>query len=342
MIRLSASLLLLGCGSAAGSPTELAPPPEDTTPSPLTSFLDDVELTLPSRLSELGLHRAGDNQELSPLAIGYAPAFELWSDGGEKQRSLSLPEGTLVDASDRDLYQFPLGTLLSKTFSYRTPESPERAVPVETRILRLGASGWEYAAYGWDGEGKDAERLELRRAETREVLSDSGDVVLHSIPSRLECRQCHESSASAVLGLTELQVAASGSLTALTPHLDPPPKAPYAELPKRGPLTTAVLGYFSGNCVHCHNGSNGAASSFDLRAAVALDNLVNRPTASSAASDGVRVVPGSPEQSVLFQGLRGGAFDVKDMPPLGVALRDERGIELVRDFIVALGESSDP
>jgi hypothetical protein len=45
---------------------------------------------------------------------------------------------------------------------------------------------------------------------------------------------------------------------------------------------------------------------------------------------------------VLFQGLRGGALDVKDMPPLGVARRDERGIALVRDFIVALAESNDP
>lgn len=305
-------------------------------------YLQDPELPLPDRLSELGLHRPGLGTQLSALAMGYRPEHELWSDGGEKQRALSLPEGTSVDSSDPGNYMFPIGTLLSKTFSFRTPSSPDRAVPVETRLLRLGAEGWEYFAYGWDEAGEEAERLELRRAETREVLGDADQVIPHAIPSRLECRQCHESSASAVLGVSELQLAASGSLDALAPRLAPPPVAPYAALPEHGPLTTAVLGYFTGNCVHCHNGSNGAASSFDLRAAVALENLVNRPTASSATSDGIRVVVGEPEQSVLYQGLRGGALDVKDMPPLGVAARDERGIALVRDFILALAESSDP
>jgi hypothetical protein len=102
------------------------------------------------------------------------------------------------------------------------------------------------------------------------------------------------------------------------------------------------LGYFVGNCVHCHNGSNGAASSFDLRPAAALGNIVGHETESSATADGVRVAPGEPEQSVLFVGLRGGDREVKDMPPLGVARRDEQALRLVRDFILALGESSDP
>lgn len=311
-------------------------------PTPLIEYLENPDRALPSRLSELGLHRPDAKAQLSSLPRAYTPAYELWSDGGEKHRALSLPPGTSVDARDPEAYLFPVGTLLSKTFSFRTPHSPNRAVPVETRLLRLGEDGWQYSAYGWDEDGKEAELLELRRAETREVLSEEGDLVLHSIPSRLECRQCHESSASFVLGLSELQLAASGSIESLASALDPPPVAPYAALPEHGPLTSAVLGYFVGNCVHCHNGSNGAASSFDLRARVALDNIVNHPTESSATADGLRVVPGQPERSVLFQGLRGGALDVKDMPPLGVARRDERGIALVRDFIVALAESNDP
>jgi hypothetical protein len=280
--------------------------------------------------------------ELAAPALGYEPGYELWSDGGSKQRALVLPEGSAIDATDSSVYQLPVGSLLIKTFSFPTPASPTQAMPVETRVLRRLPDGWDFAAYAWDEAGEDAEQLELRRAETRDVLDDAGESFLHAIPSRLECRQCHESSASPVLGLSELSLAASGSLARLAERMDPPPRAPYASLPERGPLTTAVLGYFLGNCVHCHNGSNGAASSFDLRPEVALDNTVNHPTESSATADGVRVQPGDPEQSVLFIGLRGGDREVKDMPPLGVARRDERALRLVQDFIVALGETRDP
>lgn len=327
------TLLLLGCGNGAASPS--------AGPSPVEAFLLDPELALPQRISELGVYRPG-TLELAGAAHAFEPGYPLWSDGGEKQRALWLPPGERIDASVPDGYQPPVGSLLLKTFSFRTLASPTQPVAVETRVLRRLESGWDYAAYAWDEDGEDAELLDLRRPEPRPVLDDEGEVFDHSIPSRLECRQCHESSESPLLGLNELSLAASGSLDELSGVLGPPPAAPYASLAEHGPLTREVLGYFWGNCVHCHNGSNGAASSFDLRPGVALDNIVDHPTESSATADGVRVRPGDPDGSVLFMGLRGGDREVKDMPPLGVARRDERALELVRDFIIALAETRDP
>jgi len=46
----------------------------------------------------------------------------------------------------------------------------------------------------------------------------------------------------------------------------------------------AVLSYFVGNCVHCHNDSGGIASSFDLSPDVAFDAIIDQPTASSASA----------------------------------------------------------
>lgn len=143
--------------------------------------------------------------------------------------------------------------------------------------------------------------------------------------------------------MSELQLAQSGSLDALAARLEPAPSEPYAALPAHGPLTTEVLGYLLGNCVHCHNGTNGAASSFDLRPSTALQNLLDQPTASSATADGIRVVPGSPEESVMLLAVRGGSdFEVKDMPPLGVAQRDASAIRLLDEWIRELGHSDDP
>jgi hypothetical protein len=298
---------------------------------------------LPAKLSEVGLYQGARVSEPLPPAQAYEPGHPLWSDGGEKYRSFVLPEGTRIDATDPQNYGFPLGTLIWKTFSFMTPSHPDETLPVETRLLRLKADGWELAAYAWDDAATDAELLDLKRGQTRDVLSEDGDVVRHAIPSRLECRQCHESSTSQVLGINELQLASSGSLREVAASLQPPPHEPFQALPAQGPLTTSVLGYFVGNCVHCHNGTNGAASSFDLRPDVALTNVVNQPTASSATAEGLRVVPGKPDESILYLGVKGGTeLEVKDMPPLGVARRDARAVQLLGDWISTLASENDP
>lgn len=320
---------LLGCSGS------------ETAPRPWLQ--EDPLGALPAKLSQVGIY-AGSSVE-SPLApaLSYEPGYPLWSDGGQKFRSIVLPEGAHVDTSDPQNYVFPRGTLLFKTFAFATPASPDASVPVETRLLRLGADGWELAAYAWDERANDAELLDLKRAQTREIVAEDGSVVLHSIPSRLECRQCHESSTSEVLGVNELQLAKSGSLHELAHVLEPAPGTTPLTLPAHGPLTSAVLGYFVGNCTHCHNGSNGAASSFDLRPEAALANIIGRPTASSATADGIRVEPGQPEASVLYLGVKGGKqLEVKEMPPLGVALRDESAVQTLGDWITALGNEQDP
>ncbi len=324
---------LLGCSS-----------PEPAGISQAKTWLDgDLLGPLPSQLADVGIYRGPAVATPLEPARAYEPGYPLWSDGGQKYRSLVLPAGTSIDATDPENYAFPVGTLLFKTFAFPTPHSPEKSLPVETRLLRLTHDGWELAAYAWDETASTAQLLDLKRSQTRQILSDDGEVVEHAIPSRLECRQCHESSSSQVLGINELQLAKSGSLRELLPAIDPAPKPPFRALPAHGPLTTSVLGYFVGNCVHCHNGSNGAASSFDLRPDAALSNVIGRATESSATADGLRVAPGKPDDSILYLGIKGGTeLEVKDMPPVGVALRDASAVQLLADWIGALGNENDP
>ncbi|HKY35236.1 MAG TPA: hypothetical protein VJN18_04800 [Polyangiaceae bacterium] len=341
---LSTGAGVLGCAGGkdpADGTTGAVGPDADPPPG---SLLAEPLGELPGKLSEVGLYRDLSRLTVSRRAIAYEPGYPLWSDGGEKQRLLVLPDGESVDASDPEAYVFPVGTLIFKTFSFLTEQSPEQTVPVETRLLRLTDDGWKLDAYAWDEAGADAELLELKRTETRTILSDDGEAIEHAIPSRLECRQCHESSASMVLGTTELQLAKSGDLERLLPHLAPTPSEPYAALPEHGPLTSQVLGYLVGNCVTCHNGGNGASSSYDLRPEVALENLIDQPTMSSAAAPGVRVIPGNPEESQMFLAVSGSMdLEVKDMPPVGVALRDAHAIDLLREWITALGtEGAEP
>ena len=189
-----------------------------------------------------------------------------------------------------------------------------------------------------------------------DVLSDDGKRIQHRIPSRFDCRECHESNETPILGFSELQLNGAVLLSAddgpLASHelperqldhlaelglLDDEPKdAETIEVADE--LTAQVLGYLVGNCAACHNGSDGPSSSFDLRPDVALDNLVEQPTASSATAAGIRVVPGEPTESILYQSISGDTdeTEVKFMPPIGVQLRDTAAVDLIYEWIEEL------
>ena len=110
----------LGCsGDDSGSATQA--PPSATL---LTAPLGD----LPSKLSEVGLYRGAGLDARAP-ALAYEPGYPLWSDGGDKRRAIVLPEGASIDGSDPENYLMPLGTLIFKTFAFRTRQSPDARSP---------------------------------------------------------------------------------------------------------------------------------------------------------------------------------------------------------------------
>ena len=205
--------------------------------------------------------------------LPYTPQYPLWSDGAVKRRFIHVPPGTWIDASDPDAWRFPVGTKLWKEFRFH-------GRPVETRYIENTAEGWRYAAYAWSDDESEAV-LAPERGIARSV--EIADGVHHSIPSRYDCRACHEGRPVPVLGFTALQ---------LSPDRDE--GAPHAEAPRPGDLDLrvlverglvrglphrllatppriaarssterAALGYLYANCAMCHNAS-GPLSSLGL------------------------------------------------------------------------------
>ena len=305
------------------------------------TLVDDPLAPLPDDLADVGIYpQAPDLSSVPDTAMLYEPAWPLWSNGSDKHRYMVLPAGTSIDTTDPEAWAFPPGTLLFKTFLY-DDGGDGCPRPVETRLMRKKPEGgWDYAVYGWDVAGERAQRLDIAEPTPIAVVGEDG-AFDHHVPARIECRACHESSLGEALGVERLQLSTplhGGGVTQLE------------TLAGQGLLSTAVtgesiehpdadthalLGMLHGNCVHCHNGSAGPSSSFDLRHPVALDNIIDRPTESSASAAGIRIVPGSPEDSILFLAFSGETDDpeVKPMPPLGVDVRDRVSIELLRAFI---------
>ena len=77
---------------------EAAPSPE---PGPALG--QPVLVSPPPRLlSQTGLYQPGGVQAPQPDPWLYVPQYPLWSDGAQKRRTIRLPPGTSIDASDPD------------------------------------------------------------------------------------------------------------------------------------------------------------------------------------------------------------------------------------------------
>jgi glucose/arabinose dehydrogenase len=297
---------------------------------------------VPLKISETGLFSGARLTRPTERALPYEPSLPLWSNGSDKQRFLLLPEGGKVDNRERDAWDFPPGTLFVKTFSYPNAAGVEQRV--ETRIIRRTDDGYDYHVYRWQGD--DADLLSLERTVRSEVKLEDGTTLSHVIPSGFDCRSCHESNRTVIIGFDELRLAGPaeadapsqlerfaqiGLFAAAVPS-DP------VQVEHPDPETRELLGYLHGNCAHCHNASPNAMGGLSLEHPVALDNIISVPTEGSGQAAGIRVVPGFPDRSVLYQAFLGDSDDpeLRPMPPIGVQLRDTATAERLRAWIAGL------
>ena len=297
---------------------------------PWSSHLEDP---LPSSLSKTGIFANLETLDPAPSMLAYTPAWPLYSDGADKRRLLALPEGTTIDAS----WTFPVGTLLVKTFTFDDLAGRAAASPVETRLLFRRRVGWHYAVYQWNEAGTDATLVDGDWNEVPLHLErEGGESFLYVLPSRLDCRACHETSqqrtGNPVLGIGPHQLSAELATNGA-----------FAEAPRVMPVKgrtdaeTAALGYFVGNCISCHHGGAGSNASFSLYPEDAVEQTVGRPVQSEVA-EGVRVVPGDGDASALFVAVTqarsaGRRARSTPMPPIGVTKSDPEAAPILRRWI---------
>ena len=310
---------------------------------------------IPERLSETGLYMPGT------LAVDarnrpFAPQYPLWTDGAAKSRWVRLPAGARIDAHDVDRWIFPVGTRFWKEFSFNGRK-------VETRMLwRASVESWAYASYVWNEAQTDAT---LAPSDGAQDVAAVAAGKWHSIPSREDCRTCHENGATPVLGFTSLQL--SDDRDPAAPHAEPlrpgmmtlralvddqlfePPRPELAARPPRiegDPRTRAALGYLSANCGHCHNENSSVATvRFPLlmpayASSERVQQTIERLLARTAKWDlphalpGTTsfVVPGAPHESAIVARMRS-RRPSSQMPPLGTVVADREAIDLVSAWI---------
>jgi hypothetical protein len=319
---------------------------------------DPAPVRTPALLSETGLYAAPGTASIDPGNLPYAPQYPLWSDGAAKSRWIYLPPGEPIDVSDLGAWVFPVGTKLWKEFAFGGRK-------VETRMIwRASSDAWIFAAYVWNDEQTDAMLAPEAGIKNHVPLAPGTS---HSIPGVSDCKNCHDSAPAPVLGFNALQLSDDrdplalhaeplkpGMVTLATldaaHRLDPPRPDLVTSPPRieaRSPRERAVLGYFTGNCGHCHNASGPIAR---VGLVLAHDPVLPEREATEAVisslferkgrfqvpgiSDGTsRVVAvGSPDRSAVLYRMRS-RRPSSQMPPLGTVIADEEAVRLVERWI---------
>jgi hypothetical protein len=304
----------------------------------------------PPTLADTGLYADFAAKKIAPGVRPYSPQYPLWSDGALKRRWISLPPGATIDASDPDAWSFPVGTRVWKEFSFSRR--------IETRFMEKTADGeWLFATYRWNEMQTEALLAPERGIR---YAAESRPGVPYGIPGVVECRACHMSGTSPVLGFSTLQLSSDRDPGAL--HAIPPDPgsldleqlirdgllvglpAPIAAHPPRVRATNATertaLGYLHANCSNCHNLRSpiaGLGLSFFVHAdgtSDALTTAVGRtshyePTGTEIHT---RIVPGDPSDSLVIARVssRGTA---RQMPPMDTHLVDDEGLALLKRWI---------
>jgi parallel beta-helix repeat protein len=334
---------------------ELPAPPAEGNPAV------EVYRRAPLRLSGWGLFE-GDGSSQQPVAgvFSYQLNTPLFSDHTSKYRFIRLPDGKAMTYQPDSVFDFPVGTIIAKTFSYpvnaNDPEAGEQLL--ETRIQQHTRTGWYGFSYSWNDEQTDA-LLTLGGAalDVSWIQSDgSRQSNRYQIPNANQCVTCHELNGKFVpLGPTaanlnreidggqgnQLAHFQQAGLLSDTPELTEIPALAVYDDPSTGTVGDRARAWLDVNCAHCHNpGGSARTSGLDLRAGQidpAKYGVWKSPVATGRASGGHKfdIVPGKPEESILMYRLHSDEPGVR-MPNLARNMSHPESIALVHAWIKSL------
>lgn len=300
---------------------------------------------MPAKLSAFGLFLA--NNPVSPLGVPYGLRTPLFSDYAEKARFISLPVGQKATVGADGRVQFPVGTVLVKSFGWASVNGGR---PFETRLLIHRASGWVALPYMWDADGRDAT---LKVAGTRvpvtfQLADGTAQTISYAVPNKNQCKDCHSENGRLVpIGpkAGNLIIDGRAAKFAISNPAALKPVMPRWDDAKSGSLNSRARAYLDVNCAHCHNPAGSASNSglflgYDVTDAKAL-GIGKRPVAAGRGSGGrdFAIAPGDPGASIMIYRLESIDPGIA-MPEVGRGSIHREGADLLRQWIAAMPKNA--
>lgn len=305
------------------------------------------------RLSEYNFFSNPVNQLPSEHVVPYELITVLFSDYTDKHRFVYVPNGMTAVYNNDEVFDFPVGTALIKTFSYQEADGGE--LLLETRLLLHKDNGWDALTYVWDMNKGDAYlALGGRTIDVRNVITPSNsNYIRYRVPNKNQCKECHLKNDviepigpkprninkqivykddvkrnqidhwTAIKILEENNYSYDRMVNAFSQNYD---------------LNLRARSYLDINCGHCHS-PEGSASSSGLYLSIDDEDfgIYKKPVAAGRGSGGLSysIVPGHPDESILLYRMRSNEPDVM-MPESGRTLMHDEAIELVSEWITEM------
>jgi len=125
----------------------------------------------------------------------------LFTDYASKYRFVFVPEGKTANYSAEESMDFPVGTVITKTFALPADTSQrgiENEDMIETRLLIRRSTGWTALPYIFNSEKSDAVLAKAGAIQGKQVTHNGETFDFdYVVPSMNQCKQCHQFKADA-------------------------------------------------------------------------------------------------------------------------------------------------
>jgi uncharacterized repeat protein (TIGR03806 family) len=125
--------------------------------------------------------------------IPYDLSTPLFTDYATKYRFVFVPEGKVATYSKDEVIEFPVGTVLVKTFSMpeNTNNRGVNETHIETRLLIHREKGWTAIPYYWDS-ATDASYMVVGKTIAINITHDGESLAFdYGVPQKNQCTNCH-------------------------------------------------------------------------------------------------------------------------------------------------------
>jgi uncharacterized repeat protein (TIGR03806 family) len=172
---------------------------------------------MPAKLSDWSVVVSdGKALSLNTGVVPYDLNSALFSDYAHKLRTIWMPAGVAAKYDPDAAFDFPVGTIISKTFYFPLPKGKAwdgKSVAridggselvgekldlstvrlVETRLLVRRQSGWIALPYVWNAEQTEATLARIGALVPLELVDDAGAraQITYQVPDQNQCASCH-------------------------------------------------------------------------------------------------------------------------------------------------------
>lgn len=311
-----------------------------------------------------------------PLFTDYATKYRFVFVPEDTKASYSSGDATMLDDGralyvDDDVINFPVGTVIVKTFSLpgdTRNRGFDKENLIETRLLIHRESGWRALPYVWNEDKTDAVLDSSGDSQQVSIVHKSEQLdFTYSVPDPHKCQRCHQIAGSGTqpigpkarylnMDYTYADGTIKNQLTqwvdvglldadSLPNTIDAVPAfKDTTVLDDIAPenLEPVAKGWLDINCAHCHNPAGDASNTnmhVEYTRSFAGDKsghgVCEDPVSGAGSGFAYIIVPGDSDNSLLT--YRSGTRNAGElMPPLGRDLVHTEGHALVARWINSL------